>query len=106
MPQRNKYTGPLTFAVLLAATMSAGGCSKLPEAVVPAPVPPASVANISDIDVTAKVKTALHQSEVLRASTSMLPSPLKPRMTSTTLPCQRGQEHRALTIKPGQGVVD
>ena len=71
MPQRNKYTGPHTFATVLAATMSAGGCSKLPEAAVPTPVPTASVANVSDIDVTENVKTAFHQSEVLRASTSM-----------------------------------
>ena len=85
MPQRNKYKGAHTFAALGAETMSAGGCSKLPEAAVPTPVPTASVANVLDIDVTEKVKTALHQSEVLRASTSMLPSPLKLRMTSTTL---------------------
>jgi osmotically-inducible protein OsmY len=62
----NKYTGSLTYAALLAATMLAGGCTKPPEAAAPAPAPMESVANVSDNDVTEHVKTALHQSEVLK----------------------------------------
>jgi osmotically-inducible protein OsmY len=48
----------------LAAMMLASGCSKQPE--VPAPTPTASVANVSDIDVTEHVRTALRQSDMLK----------------------------------------
>lgn len=58
------YTGALTCAALLAATMVAGGCIKPPEVAATASAPAASAANVSDIDVTEHVKTALHQSEL------------------------------------------
>jgi hypothetical protein len=64
--QMNKHTGSLPLGALLVATMLAGGCSKPPEAVAPTPAPKVSVGNVSDIDVTEHVKTALHQSDVLK----------------------------------------
>jgi osmotically-inducible protein OsmY len=60
------YTGPMTYAALLATTMMVGGCSKPPDAPEPTPAPTASVANVSDIDVTEHVTTALRRSEVLK----------------------------------------
>ena len=59
-----QFTGALTCAALFVATTLVGGCSKPPK--VAAPVPTASVANVSDIDVTEHVKTALLQSKVLK----------------------------------------
>ncbi len=62
-----KYTGVLTCAAFLAATMLASGCSKQPDPQTPSSGPTASVANVSDIDVTEHVKTALHQSDMLKS---------------------------------------
>ena len=62
----NHYTGALTCAALLAATMLASGCSEQPEPLAPTSAPTAPVANVSDIDVTEHVMTALRQSEVLK----------------------------------------
>lgn len=71
----NKHTKSVAFAVALSATMLAGGCSKSPPAPVPSvpPAPPAptaaasaAVGNVSDIDVTEHVKTALQQNDSLK----------------------------------------
>lgn len=64
----NKRTRLLAFAAAaaVAATLSAGGCSKSPQATATAPVASAAVGNVSDIDVTEHVKTALHQNELLK----------------------------------------
>lgn len=62
----NKFNTALTGAALLAAVMLASGCSKQPMAAAPTPAPSTSVGNVSDIDVTEHVKTALHRSEVLK----------------------------------------
>jgi hyperosmotically inducible periplasmic protein len=48
----------------LAVTMVLGGCSKSPQVPTTAPVP--AVGNVSDVDVTEHVKTALHQNESLK----------------------------------------
>jgi hyperosmotically inducible periplasmic protein len=62
----NKYTGALTCAALLAATMFSSGCSEQPEPLAPTSAPTGSAANVSDMDVTEHVMTALRQSEVLK----------------------------------------
>jgi hyperosmotically inducible periplasmic protein len=62
----NKRAKLFAFAAAMASTMLAGGCSKAPDAIVTSPVAPAAVGNISDIDVTEHVKTALHQNELLK----------------------------------------
>ena len=62
----NKRNSALTCAALLAATMLASGCSKQPEPPAPTSAATASAANVSDIDVTEHVKTALHQNESLK----------------------------------------
>ena len=62
----NKRNNALTCVALLAAMMLASGCSKQPEAPAPSSAPTASVANVSDIDVTEHVKTALRQSDLLK----------------------------------------
>ena len=62
----DERTGFFLFAALLAAAMLTGGCSKPPEAVAPMPATTAPVGNVSDIDVTEHVKTALHQSPSLK----------------------------------------
>lgn len=55
----NKRTRVFAVAAVMTAGMLAGGCSKSPEA-------SAAVVNVSDVDVTEHVKTALHQSESLK----------------------------------------
>lgn len=67
----NKRSAFPLFAVALIAAMLAGGCSKSPEPAVPVPAPsmpvPSTVAgNVSDIDVTEHVKTALLQNDSLK----------------------------------------
>lgn len=62
----NKRSGFLLFAAAMAATMVVGGCSKSPEATATMPASSGVVGNISDIDVTQHVKTALHQNESLK----------------------------------------
>jgi osmotically-inducible protein OsmY len=51
-------------AVLVAS--GSAGCSKSPEVAVASPAAPAAAANVSDIDVTEHVKTALQQAESLK----------------------------------------
>jgi osmotically-inducible protein OsmY len=62
----NQRTGSFPYAALLAAAMLVGGCGKPPEAAAPTPATTASVGNVSDVDVTEHVKTALLQSESLK----------------------------------------
>ncbi|MDP4302676.1 BON domain-containing protein [Leptothrix discophora] len=62
----NKYTGVWVCGALLATMMLASGCSKQPEAPVPTSASKATVANVSDIDVTEHVRTALRQSDLLK----------------------------------------
>ena len=62
----NKRSGFLLVAAAMAATMAVGGCSKSPEATATTPAASAAVGNVSDIDVTEHVKTALHQNESLK----------------------------------------
>jgi osmotically-inducible protein OsmY len=62
----NTRTRFFAFAAAMAATMLAGGCSKSPEVTAASPVASAAVGNVSDIDVSEHVKTALHQNESLK----------------------------------------
>jgi osmotically-inducible protein OsmY len=62
----NKRTKSFAFAAAMTATMLAGGCSKSPEATATSPVASAAVGNVSDIDVTEHVKTALQQNDSLK----------------------------------------
>lgn len=65
----NKRTPILLFAVSLAATLVVAGCSKqseLPATPPASPAIPAAAANVSDLDVTEHVKTALLQNESLK----------------------------------------
>ena len=52
----DKRFGLVIFAVAMAATMAVGGCSKSPEATL-------ALGNVSDVDVTEHVKTAVRQRE-------------------------------------------
>lgn len=61
-----KHTRSLALAVAMAATILAVGCSKPPDATVALPSAPTSAGNVSDMDVTEHVKTALHQNELLK----------------------------------------
>jgi hyperosmotically inducible protein len=66
----NKRIGFLLITTAMAAMMMLVGCSKTPEAPGTPPAaagPPApAAANVSDVDVTEHVKTALHQSDALK----------------------------------------
>lgn len=62
----NKRAQAFALAAAVAATMLAGGCSKSPEVTATSQVASAPVGNVSDIDVTEHVKTALHQNESLK----------------------------------------
>jgi osmotically-inducible protein OsmY len=67
----NKRSAFPLFAAALIAAMLAGGCSKSPEPAVPVPapsmpVPSTTAGNVSDIDVTEHVKTALLQNDSLK----------------------------------------
>jgi hypothetical protein len=61
-----KHTKFFTLTAAMAVTVLAGGCSKPPDANATPPVAPLATANVSDIDVTEHVKTALHQNELLK----------------------------------------
>jgi osmotically-inducible protein OsmY len=61
-----KHTKFLALAAVIAVTILAGGCSKSRDAIATPPVPPVAGGNVSDIDVTEHVKTALHQDELLK----------------------------------------
>jgi len=62
----NKRAGFLLFAAAVAATVAVAGCSKSPEATATTAAAPAASGNVSDIDVTEHVKTALLQNESLK----------------------------------------
>jgi osmotically-inducible protein OsmY len=62
----NKRTQALTFAAAMTATMLVGGCSKPPEVTAQSQAASAAVGNVSDIDVTEHVKTALRQNGLLK----------------------------------------
>jgi hyperosmotically inducible periplasmic protein len=46
--------------------MAVSGCNKPPEPVTTMPAAPVVAGNVSDIDITEHVKTALHQSDMLK----------------------------------------
>ncbi len=60
-----KRSGFLVLTAAMAA-MVAAACSKPPDVVAASPVASTAADNVSDIDVTEHVKTALHQSELLK----------------------------------------
>ena len=63
----NTRAGFLLFAATsVLAAVALGGCNKAPESTVSAPAASTASANVVDIDVTEHVKTALHQSDVLK----------------------------------------
>ncbi|MDL2337835.1 MAG: BON domain-containing protein [Pseudomonadota bacterium] len=62
----NKRTGSFLFAASMTVMMAVGGCSKSPEATATTPAASAAVGNVSDIDVTEHVKTALQQNDSLK----------------------------------------
>jgi hyperosmotically inducible protein len=62
----NKHSGVFLLAAAMAATMGVGGCSKSPQATATLPGASAAVGNVSDIDVTEHVKTALRLNESLK----------------------------------------
>ena len=62
----NKRSEFLLFFAAVAATMAVGGCSKSPGVTAALPAASAAVGNVSDIDVTEHVKTALQQNDSLK----------------------------------------
>ena len=62
----NKRTKCSLFAVAMAAMAVVGGCNKSPEEPATSPVASVAIGNVSDIDVTEHVKTALLQNESLK----------------------------------------
>jgi osmotically-inducible protein OsmY len=62
-----KKSNGLNFAaVTIAALTMLSGCNKPPQASAEVPPPNAAVAQVTDMDVTEHVKTALHQNETLK----------------------------------------
>jgi hyperosmotically inducible periplasmic protein len=61
-----KSAGYLLLATTLVATMAVSGCNKPPAPVTTMPAVSAAAGNVSDIDITEHVKTALHQSDLLK----------------------------------------
>ncbi|MDO9236362.1 MAG: BON domain-containing protein [Aquabacterium sp.] len=62
----NKRTQALTLAAVMTATLLVAGCSKAPEATAQSQAASAAVGNVSDIDVTEHVTTALRQNDLLK----------------------------------------
>lgn len=62
----NKRPRLFLFAIAMAAMMAIAGCSKSPGATATLPVASVAVGNVSVIDVTEHVKTALLQNESLK----------------------------------------
>lgn len=62
----NTHPKSMAFAAALAVTMLVCGCSKSPETTGAAPSGSVAASNVSDMDVTEHVKTALHQNESLK----------------------------------------
>jgi hyperosmotically inducible periplasmic protein len=65
-PHMNMRTATLVFTAAMAATMLMGGCNKPPEETATMPAGSATSGNVSDINVTMHVKSALQQSETLK----------------------------------------
>lgn len=63
----NKRTKCLLFAAAVAAMALVGGCSKSPQATATSSVGSEAAGNVSDIDVTEHVKTALKQNDSLKS---------------------------------------
>jgi hyperosmotically inducible protein len=62
-----KSARPLLFVGLLALAIAQAGCSKTPDAgTAPMAAASSDIGNISDVDVTEHVKTALHQNAMLQ----------------------------------------
>ncbi len=62
----NERSGSFLFSAVVAATMAVIGCSKAPEPVGLVTPAPATVATVTDIDVTERVKSALQKNESLK----------------------------------------
>jgi hyperosmotically inducible protein len=62
----NTRTPAHALALAIIATLMAAGCSKSPEIAASSQPASAAVGNVSDIDVTEHVKTALQQNESLK----------------------------------------
>ena len=65
-PQMNTHPKSMAFAAAMAVTMLVCGCGKSPDATGAAPGVSAAASNVSDMDVTEHVKTALQQNESLK----------------------------------------
>jgi osmotically-inducible protein OsmY len=63
----NKRPSSFLVASAIAAALAVGGCSKSQQEVPMSPVASAPAGNVSDIDVTGHVKTALQQSDSLKS---------------------------------------
>jgi hyperosmotically inducible periplasmic protein len=59
-------THALAYAAVVTATLLIGGCSKPPEFTATSPAASSAVGNVTDVDVTEHVKTALQQSDSLK----------------------------------------
>ena len=64
----NQHSRLLLAAAAVLVAIGVGGCSKRPEASAAKPAASSAPANVSDIDVTEHVKTALHQAELLKGA--------------------------------------
>ena len=64
----NQHSRLLLAAAAVLVAIGVGACSKRPEAYAVEPAASSSPANVSDIDVTEHVKTALHQAELLKGA--------------------------------------
>ena len=64
----NKQIEIVLSAAVVAVTLVTVGCSKAPESTATLPANSAIDANVSDIEVTEHVKTALHQNEALKGT--------------------------------------
>jgi osmotically-inducible protein OsmY len=62
----HKHTAPFLLTAALALTMGLAGCGKPPEPVASMPAAPAVAGNVSDVDITEHVKTALQLSDMLK----------------------------------------
>jgi hyperosmotically inducible protein len=62
----NKRSGFFLVAAAVIATMTVAGCGKSPESTAMSPTASAALGNVSDLDVTEHVKTALQQNDALK----------------------------------------
>lgn len=56
----------LFLTTAMVAAIVVGGCNKTPQPIADMPVASAAVGNVSDVDITEHVKTALHQNDMLK----------------------------------------